>query len=263
MQVSGEGGAVRLYKNSWHCARVIIRNEGLRGFYTGLSASLARQVTYSSVRLGLYNIMLDGLTSKNSQMPSFATKAALGATAGGIGAFVGTPADVAMVRMCVDNRLPRNERRNYKSVFDAWRRIVKEEGVTTLWTGCVATVYRAMVVNVCTLCCQTQAKQEIHERFQVPYGYKLSFMGSTIAGLITSIVSLPVDIAKTRLQNMSYFNGKPEYRGVVDVIVRTRRLEGVSALWKGFTPYAARTGPQTVFTLMLMDAFLANYHSLF
>ena len=71
-----------------------------------------------------------------------------------------------MTRGHPNNRLPRNERRNYKSVFDAWRRIVKEEGVTTLWTGCVATVYRAMVVNVCTLCCQTQAKQEIHERFQ-------------------------------------------------------------------------------------------------
>ena len=37
MQVSGEGGAARLYKNSWHCARVIVRLEGLRGLYTGLS----------------------------------------------------------------------------------------------------------------------------------------------------------------------------------------------------------------------------------
>ena len=109
--------------------------------------------------------MLDRL-SVNNQLPSFAIKATLGATAGAVGAFVGTPADVAMVRMCVDNRLPVEQRRNYKSVFDAWRRIIKEEGVLTLWTGCVATVYRAMVVNVCTLCCQTQAKQEIHERFQ-------------------------------------------------------------------------------------------------
>lgn len=109
--------------------------------------------------------MLDQL-SVNNQLPSFAVKATLGATAGAVGAFVGTPADVAMVRMCVDNRLPVEQRRNYKSVFDAWRRIIKEEGVLTLWTGCVATIYRAMVVNVCTLCCQTQAKQEIHERLQ-------------------------------------------------------------------------------------------------
>ena len=48
----------------------------------------------------------------------------MGATAGGIGAFLGTPADVAMVRMCVDNRLPKDQRRNYTSVLDAWRRII-------------------------------------------------------------------------------------------------------------------------------------------
>ena len=114
-------------------------------------------------------------------------KAALGAFSGGVGAFVGTPADVAMVRMCVDNRLPEAERRNYKSVFDAWRRIVKEEGFATLWTGCMATVYRAMVVNICTLCCQTQAKQELHEHFNIPKGYYLSFLGSTIAGFVTRL----------------------------------------------------------------------------
>ena len=33
-----------------------------------------------------------------------------------------------LIRMCVDNRLPEAERRNYKSVFDAWRRIAGEEG---------------------------------------------------------------------------------------------------------------------------------------
>ena len=35
-------------------------------------------------------------------------------TAGTIGAICGTPADVALVRMCVDNRLPESQRRNYK-----------------------------------------------------------------------------------------------------------------------------------------------------
>ena len=54
-----------------------------------------------------------------------------------------------------------NERRNYKSVFDAWSRIVETEGVLALWTGCGPTIGRAMVVNVCQLCCQTQAKEEI------------------------------------------------------------------------------------------------------
>ena len=148
----------------------------------------------------------------------------MGITAGTIGAICGTPADVALVRMCVDNRLPESQRRNYtrtgilniqsaltlfllifkasQSVFDAWRRIIAEEGIMALWTGCGPTIGRAMVVNVCQLCCQTQAKEEIAKRTSLKEGYILSFLGAMIAGFINSCVSLPIDIAKTRLQNM-------------------------------------------------------------
>lgn len=42
--------------------------------------------------------------------------------------FLGTPAEVALIRMTADGRLPLNERRNYKSVFDALFRIYREEG---------------------------------------------------------------------------------------------------------------------------------------
>ena len=42
-------------------------------------------------------------------------------------------------------------------------------------------------------------------------GYILSFMGSMVAGFITTVASLPLDIAKTRIQNMKTINGVPEY----------------------------------------------------
>ena len=53
IQVSGEGGGVRLYNNSVHCAQTIIKTEGFLGLYNGLSASLARQLSYTTVRNGL------------------------------------------------------------------------------------------------------------------------------------------------------------------------------------------------------------------
>ena len=53
LKISGEGGNVKLYKNSIHCARTIIKTEGFIGLYNGLSASLARQLSYSTVRTRL------------------------------------------------------------------------------------------------------------------------------------------------------------------------------------------------------------------
>lgn len=46
-----------------------------------------------------------------------------------------------------DTTLKPEEKRNYKNVFDAFSRIIKEEGVTTLWRGCGPTIARAMATN--------------------------------------------------------------------------------------------------------------------
>lgn len=87
--------------------------------------------------------------------------------AGVVGAFVGTPAEVALIRMTADGRLPPAERRNYKNVFDSLFRIVKEEGVFTLWRGALPTMGRAMVVNAAQLASYSQAKQFLLDTGQI------------------------------------------------------------------------------------------------
>ena len=47
---------------------------------------------------------------------------------GGIAVCIGTPFDVALVRMQADSMKPLDGRRNYKNVFDAIGRIAREEG---------------------------------------------------------------------------------------------------------------------------------------
>ena len=39
---------------------------------------------------------------------------------------------------------------------------------------------------------------------------------------------------------MKIIDGKPEYKGAVDVIVKVVKNEGFFSLWKGFTPYYFR-----------------------
>jgi len=64
---------------------------------------------------------------------------------------------------------------------------------------------------------------------------------------------MPVDITKTKIQNMKIINGVPEFKGAGDVLIKTVRSEGVLALWKGFTPYFMRLGPHTILTFILME----------
>ncbi|KAH3822354.1 mitochondrial 2-oxoglutarate/malate carrier protein-like [Dreissena polymorpha] len=258
MQLSGEGGAKRQYKTSFHALKSIIANEGVLAVYTGLSAGLLRQATYTTTRLGLYTSMFEYAT-REGKNPNFAMKALIGCTAGGLAAFVGTPAEISLIRMTADGRLPVAERRGYKNVFNAIYRISTEEGVATLWRGCWPTVARAMVVNAAQLASYSQSKEILINTGYFVDGLFLHFCASMISGLVTTFFSMPVDIAKTRVQNMKVINGVPEYKGAVDVIVKVVGKEGVFSLWKGFTPYYARLGPHTVLTFIFLEQMNATY----
>lgn len=253
MQLSGEGGGQRMYKNSFQAITTILRSEGVVGIYTGLSAGLLRQATYTTTRLGVFTMLMDKVSKQDGTPPNFATKAALGMAAGAVGAFVGTPAEISLIRMTSDGRLPVDQRRGYTSVFNALSRIIKEEGLFTLWRGCGPTVSRAIVVNAAQLASYSQAKQMLLGTGHFKDNIFCHFVASMISGLVTTIASMPVDIAKTRIQSMKIIDGKPEYSGAINVLTRTIRSEGIFSLWKGFTPYYFRLGPHTVLTFIFLE----------
>ncbi|XP_045067833.1 mitochondrial 2-oxoglutarate/malate carrier protein [Coregonus clupeaformis] len=259
MQLSGQGGKAREYKTSFHALASILKNEGLGGIYTGLSAGLLRQATYTTTRLGIYTVLFEKMTGPDGTPPNFLMKALIGMTAGATGAFVGTPAEVALIRMTADGRLPADQKRGYSNVFNALARITKEEGVTTLWRGCIPTMARAVVVNAAQLASYSQSKQALIETGYFVDGIFLHFCASMISGLVTTAASMPVDIVKTRIQNMRMIDGKPEFKNGLDVLARVIRNEGFFSLWKGFTPYYARLGPHTVLTFIFLEQMNKAY----
>ncbi|GMS93156.1 hypothetical protein PENTCL1PPCAC_15331, partial [Pristionchus entomophagus] len=258
MQLSGTTGK-REYRSAIHALTSIVKNEGVRTVYTGLSAGLLRQASYTTVRLGIYTWLFERFTVGN-QTPSFLMKANIAMAAGAVGAFAGTPAEIALIRMTGDGRLPIEQRRNYKNAFEAIGRIAREEGVTTLWRGCVPTVMRAMVVNVAQLATYSQAKEMIASSGVLPQGIAVHFAASMISGFTTAFASMPVDIAKTRIQSMRVIDGKPEYKNGADVILKVIKNEGIFALWKGFTPCYLRIGPYTVLALMILEQMNGAYY---
>lgn len=86
-------------------------------------------------------------------------KALCGLTAGAIGATVGSPADLALIRMQADATLPAAQRRNYANAFHALHRITADEGVLALWKGAGPTVVRAMAANMGMLASYEQSAE--------------------------------------------------------------------------------------------------------
>ena len=70
--------------------RMTVAESGVRSLYTGLSASLLRQMSYSLVRLGSYEEMKARLSRDST--PSSGTLLLAAMAAGGLGGVAGNPA---------------------------------------------------------------------------------------------------------------------------------------------------------------------------
>eukprot|EP00095_Tigriopus_kingsejongensis_P001881 maker-scaffold70_size417918-snap-gene-3.15 protein:Tk01881 transcript:maker-scaffold70_size417918-snap-gene-3.15-mRNA-1 annotation:"solute carrier family 25 (mitochondrial carrier dicarboxylate transporter) member isoform cra_a" len=88
----------------------IIKGEGFLGLYNGLSASLLRQLTYSTTRFAIYEVSKQQVSPNGEHIP-FVTRLSMAAVAGFTGGIVGTPGDMINVRMQNDIKLPKAERR--------------------------------------------------------------------------------------------------------------------------------------------------------
>ncbi|CAG2183306.1 unnamed protein product, partial [Oppiella nova] len=113
---------------------LIVRSEGVLALYNGLTASLLRQLTYSTIRFGIYEVAKQRISPNGEQLPLL-QKMLLAGVSGAVGGFIGTPADMVNVRMQNDIKLPAESRRNYKHAIDGLIRVYRHEGIKSLFNG--------------------------------------------------------------------------------------------------------------------------------
>jgi solute carrier family 25 oxoglutarate transporter 11 len=240
----------------------MVQTEGILSIYTGLSAAYMRQAVYGTARIGLHRSFSDILTVRNEGKPlSFGLKVASGMASGSIAVLMGTPFDVALVRMQADSMKPVSKRRGYKNAIDALTRVAKEEGIAKLYSGLAPNVLRGMAMNTGMLACFDQAKEVVcqYVTFEDPKKASLNsrLLASTIAGFTAAAFSLPFDLLKSRLQDGS------AYKGIVDAFVTILTKEGPLAFWTGFGAYYMRCAPHSMMILMLTDPLTSAYRSAF
>lgn len=234
-------------------ARHVVKSDGFLALYSGLSASLCRQMSYSLTRFAIYETVRDMIgTTSQGPMP-FYQKVMLGAFGGFTGGFVGTPADMVNVRMQNDVKLPPELRRNYKHAIDGLVRVFREEGLRKLYSGATMASSRGALVTVGQLACYDQAKQLVLGTGMMGDNILTHFLSSFIAGGCATFLCQPLDVMKTRLMS-----SKGEYTGVRHCLRETAKL-GPMAFYKGLVPAGIRLIPHTVLTFMFLEQLKSHF----
>ena len=249
------------YTSASDAAVQIYKKDGLKdGLYAGVSAAYLRQWLYGSCRIGIYAYLLENAQNANIEAGldknaiSLSTKMLMGLTSGGIGSFVGTPSELALVRMSNDKKLPVDQRRNYKGVGNCITRIAKEEGPAALFTGAPATVLRACLLSACAMGITSEIKMRLSgsgffgDDGKAFGGVPLLFCATIVSSFCANTVANPFDVVKSRMQSSA-----AEYGSMLDCFIKTVSDEGVLKLWSGFVPAFLKLAPYTVISLILTD----------
>jgi dicarboxylate transporter 10 len=226
--------------------------DGIFSLWTGISASILRQSTYSTTRFALYGYFSRKLAAMSSSpdrpisMPMTIASAGL---AGGIAGLVGNPAEVVLVRMCADGAKPPAERFRYKHAIDALLRVARDDGIAAYFRGLGPNIVRSVLMNVSQIATYAEAKRRLMKGIDLKDNIGTHIAASVVAGTVATTVCAPADVLKSRFQNATSAGRVSIVRYVVD----TAAKEGPGFLMKGWTPAWLRLAPNTVLTFVFME----------
>ena len=237
----------------------IVRTQGPLGLYTGLTAALLRQLTYSTVRFGVYEDLKTRFgptptASNPNPKPPLTHLVAMSSFSGFMGGIVGNPGDVLNVRMQSDFAKAPSERRNYNNALNGLIRMIREEGLASIMRGVSANSSRALLMTASQLASYDAFKSMLLSpaaHATLHYKFKdntfTHFTASLAAGFVATTICSPVDVIKTRIMSAG------EKSSLADILKQAVRKEGYLWIFRGWVPSFIRLGPQTICTMMFFE----------
>lgn len=227
-------------------ATQMIREEGVRSFWKGLSPALLRQLAYHPLAMVLYSPIREALSS--TQEASFGARLMSGGLSGSIAIFVFNWTEVIKTQLQTD-RL-----RTSATMGSVVARIYRNAGLLGFWAGVVPNIARTFVVNAVELGSYDELKTVVFSPL-LGNSSLCHLSASATAGVLSAIVSTPVDVVKTRLMNASGTSASlssssyssslpsraPSARGSVLTTFKTiYKEEGIRSLYAGVLPICLR-----------------------
>jgi hypothetical protein len=242
----------KAYKGLINGALLIIKEEGIGGLFKGLTISVVREMTYTSTRFALYE-PIRRLLHRNStveEIPLY-SKITSGLISGAISAACFNPTDVLKIRFQADVTGVR-----YNGILDALNSIVRQEGfINGLYKGVSTTMIRSALLTSAQLASYDHSKYLLIQKYGLGNHIGTHFCASFFAGFITSLVTNPVDVARTRIMNEKVLPGNfPTYnKNAFITMWKIYSTEGISGLYKGFIPSYTRMGTCTIIALVTYE----------
>ncbi|XP_054887462.1 electrogenic aspartate/glutamate antiporter SLC25A12, mitochondrial-like [Poeciliopsis prolifica] len=232
-----------MYKNSFDCAKKVLRYEGFFGFYRGLLPQLIGVAPEKAIKLTVNDFVRDKFTTQDNTIPLLAEILA-GGSAGASQVIFTNPLEIVKIRLQVAGEITTGPRVSALNV-------VRDLGFLGLYKGAKACFLRDIPFSAIYFPVYAHTKEMLADEDGRLGPLQLLTAGA-IAGVPAASLVTPADVIKTRLQ-VAARAGQTTYDGVIDCFRKILREEGFSAFWKGAGARVFRSSPQFGVTLVTYE----------
>jgi solute carrier family 25 citrate transporter 1 len=238
------------YKGMFDCLRKVVKEEGVKSLYKGLTPFVTHLTLKYALRFGLFEkirvLLNGGKTTASSNGQNFIAGMAVGCIEA---TMIVTPFEVVKTRL---QKQKGNKNLKYSGPIDVVIKVSREEGIRRLWSGNIPTVIRQgsnQAFNFMSM----QILNEVLWGKKQGDGRTLEVWKTLLNGLLAGAVgpcfNAPVDVIKTRMMAQTYVPGEPvKYKNWFQAGTLIAQEEGVRALWKGIIPRLTRLAPGQAIT---------------
>ncbi|XP_069494519.1 mitochondrial 2-oxodicarboxylate carrier isoform X2 [Ambystoma mexicanum] len=235
------------YKSLGDCFKTIYRNERLFGFYKGILPPILAETPKRAVKFFTfeqYKKLLAPLA-----LPPGLVFAAAGLGSGLTEAVVVNPFEVVKVSLQANRSVQRH------STFTQAQHIITSEGfgLRGLNKGLTSTLGRHGVFNMVYFGFYFNVKGFIPEIKDPTLEFFRKFAIGLASGTLASVVNIPFDVAKSRIQGPQPVPGEIKYRTCWKTMGTVYTEEGFLALYKGLVPKIMRLGPGGAVMLLVYE----------
>uniref|UniRef100_H3B665 Mitochondrial 2-oxodicarboxylate carrier n=2 Tax=Latimeria chalumnae TaxID=7897 RepID=H3B665_LATCH len=237
------------YKSLGDCFKTIFRKEGLFGFYKGILPPILAETPKRAIKFFTFEQYKKLLGYMS--LPSGVTFTIAGLGSGLTEAVVVNPFEVIKVSLQAN----RNAFAEQPSTFAQARFIVRTEGFGFhgLNKGLTATLGRHGVFNMIYFGFYFNVKNVIPANKDPVLEFVRKFGIGLVSGTIASVVNIPFDVAKSRIQGPQPIPGEVKYRTCFKTMATIYKEEGYLALYKGLVPKIMRLGPGGAVMLLVYE----------
>ncbi|XP_058703612.1 mitochondrial 2-oxodicarboxylate carrier isoform X2 [Poecile atricapillus] len=217
------------YKSLGDCFRTIFQREGLLGFYKGILPPVLAETPKRAVKAFAVAGLGSGLTE----------------------AVVVNPFEVVKVTLQTNQSAFTEQ----PSSFVQAQQIIKTGGLgfQGLNKGLTATLGRHGVFNMVYFGFYFNVKNILPVNKDPNLEFLRKFGIGLVSGTIASIINIPFDVAKSRIQGPQPVPGEIKYRTCFKTMATVYKEEGFLALYKGLLPKIMRLGPGGAVMLLVYE----------